>query len=155
MLGSVYSLGRAAGVGVVCRCHGFRLDSRSWAVLSSNKFIASVSHAFAATFLGARSSGDRLAWSLGCVEADLADDTWDRFQLVRKPRPIRDSTTIATGWNSVKRDFGGPSKNHALSITLSCLRPKARTRSWYCPCSLVEPRGDARLSTGHRMGRGL
>ena len=62
------------------------LDSRLRAVLSSNKLIGSVSRAFVRDSCGTWYSG-LLAWSLGCVEADLADDP-RTIPAGSKPRPI-------------------------------------------------------------------
>src|SRR5208282_45047 len=63
-----------------------RLDARLRAVLSSNKFIDSVSGALVRNACGTWCSG-LLAWSLGCVEADLADDP-RTIPAGSKPRPI-------------------------------------------------------------------
>ena len=81
-----------------------RLDSRLRVVVSSNKFIASVSHAFVRNSCGTWCSG-LLAWSLGCVEADLADDP-RTIPAGSKPRPIGDPLTIATALEQCQTRFG-------------------------------------------------
>jgi len=72
VLGSVY-YGRAAGVVVVFRCHGFKTGF----MIAGGGVVEQVhrlcGRAFVRDSRGTWRSG-LLAWSLGCVEADLADD---------------------------------------------------------------------------------
>jgi hypothetical protein len=58
--------------------------------LSSNKFIASIWRAFVRNLYGTWSSG-LLAWSLGYVEVDLADDPGTN-PAGSKPRPNKQGT---------------------------------------------------------------
>jgi hypothetical protein len=80
-----------------------RLDSELRVLLSSNKFIASAWRGLVRNLCGTWCSG-LLAWSLGCVEVDLADDP-GTIPAGSKPRPNRDTSTIATGSEQCQTGF--------------------------------------------------
>src|SRR5208282_3640255 len=106
-----------------------RLESRLRAVLSSNKFIASVSSRVCARLNGTWSSG-LLAWSLGYVEADLADDP-GTIPAGSKPRPIRDSSTIATALEGCQTRKRPIPPNVLIPFTMAAagLCPAGRTNA--------------------------
>src|SRR5208337_4782624 len=80
LLGSVY-YGRAAGVRVVGRCHGFKTGFKITGGAVVEQVHSLYVDARSCATCGTWRSG-LLAWSLGYVEADLADDL-GQFQLVR------------------------------------------------------------------------
>ena len=85
VLGSVY-YGRGAGVGIVFRCHGFKTGFKIAGVAIVEQVHSLFVDAIMRASCGTWSSG-LLAWSLGCVEADLADDP-RTIPAGSKPRPI-------------------------------------------------------------------
>jgi len=85
VLGSV-DHGRGAGVGVVFRCHGFKTGFKIAGVAVVEQVHSLCVDAIMRASCGTWSSG-LLAWSLGCVEADLADDP-RTIPAGSKPRPI-------------------------------------------------------------------
>src|ERR1700722_19222853 len=102
VLGSVY-YGRAAGVVVVCRCHGFKTGFKiAGGAVVEQIHSLDVDARFGAA-CGTWSSG-LLVWSLGCVEADLADDP-RTIPAGSKPRSNRDSSTITTASEQCQTRF--------------------------------------------------
>src|SRR5450631_1262524 len=83
--GSVY-YGRAAGVGVMGSCHGFRSGFKVAGGAVVEQIHSLGIDASVRDSCGTWNSG-LLAWSLGCVEADLADDP-RTIPAGSKPRPI-------------------------------------------------------------------
>src|ERR1700690_3562080 len=93
----------------MCRCHGFRAGFK----VPGGAIVEQIHNlgvdASVRDIRGTWCSG-RLAWSLGCVEADLADDP-GTIPAGAKPRPNRDSLTIATALEQCQTRFWARAKN--------------------------------------------
>src|ERR1017187_1732721 len=99
----------------MCRCHGFRAGFK----VPGGAIVEQIHNlgvdALVRDIRGTWCCG-RLAWSLGCVEADLADDP-GTIPAGAKPRPNRDSLTIAMALEQCQTRFWSITNNLHASHT--------------------------------------
>src|ERR1700690_3745575 len=120
-----------------------RLDSEL-RLVSSNKFIASLWRAFVRNLYGTWCSG-LLAWSLGYVEVDLADDPGTNPAGSKTAsKQTRDSLTITTALEQCQTRFWPMTSQFTQSSYWRGLRASSfertlgvrlrRQRAWFCVC---------------------